>query len=59
MNSALIAVIVEQYNRIVELEARYEEQKLLATRMIEHAADQKKEIDQLTGRTKMNKELEK
>jgi len=50
MASKLIAVIVEQYNKIVELEARYEEQKLLATRMIEHAAGQKKEIDQLTRR---------
>jgi hypothetical protein len=37
MNSALIAVIVEQYNKIVKLES-----------MIEHAAEQKKEIDHLT-----------
>ncbi len=50
MASKLIAVVVEQRNQIVELEARYEEQKLLATRMIEHAAGQKKEIDQLTRR---------
>ena len=50
MASKLIAVVVEQRNKIVELEARYEEQKLLATRMIEHAAGQKKEIDQLTRR---------
>jgi hypothetical protein len=46
-NPAVVLTIIDEIKRLNE---RYDEQKLLATRMIEHAAEQKKEIERLRDR---------
>lgn len=47
-NPAVVLALVAEIER---LNQRYDEQKLLATRMIEHAAEQKEAIDQLRQRS--------
>jgi hypothetical protein len=44
---AVVLAIIDEIKRLNE---RFDEQKLLATRMIEHAAEQKKEIERLRDR---------
>jgi hypothetical protein len=44
---AVVLALVDESKRLKE---RYDEQKLLSTRMIEHAAEQRKEIERLRDR---------
>jgi len=46
-NPSVVLALIDEIKRLNE---RYDEQKLLATRMIEHAAEQKKEIDRLNDK---------
>jgi hypothetical protein len=51
-------VVLALVDEIKRLKERYDEQKLLATRMIDHAVEQKKEIEQLRSiKNELTKEL--